>query len=70
MDFDHLLLVRLASSLIILAVQLSLKLINQLLATLLLLSEFLGGVGGVADVDQVAGLAVCEKNKINSVEGW
>ena len=61
MDLDHLLLVRLASSLIILAVQLSLELINQLLATLLLLSEFLGGVSGVADVDQVAGLAVCEK---------
>jgi len=60
-DLNHLLLIRLASSLVVLAVELSLKFVDQLLAALFLLSKFLGGVGRVADVDQIAGLAVCEK---------
>lgn len=69
MDLNHLLLVGLAGGLVVLAVQLSLELVNKLLAALLLLSELLGCVGGVADVNQIAGLAVCENKIIQLREG-
>lgn len=49
------------SGLVVLTIQLLLKLINQLLASLLLLLELFGSVGRIADVNQIASLAVCRK---------
>lgn len=62
MNLHHLVVIlRNTSSLVILTIQLLLKLVDQLLTSLLLLLKLLWGMGRIADINQIAGLAIYER---------